>query len=249
MEILVLVFGLVIGSFLNVCIYRIPRKESVVTVPSHCPDCNTKLKPYDLIPVFSYLFLKGKCRYCSAKISIRYPLVESLNALLFLLCYLRFGLSIHLIPKLILCSVLLVISAIDIDTQEIPNGAVILIIILGIANVFSDPGLDWKQGLIGFFAASVPMLIIALISNGGMGGGDIKLMAAAGLFLGWKNILIAFFFSCLIAGLTGVILIVGKKRGRKDKIPFGPFLALGILTAMFYGMDIIRWYLQFAGIL
>ncbi|HBN84106.1 MAG TPA: prepilin peptidase, partial [Clostridiales bacterium] len=178
MEVLVLVFGLVIGSFLNVCIYRIPRKESVVTVPSHCTGCNVKLKPYDLIPVFSFLILKGRCRTCSEKISIRYPVIESLNALLYLICYWRFGFAFHIIPKMILCSTLLVISAIDIDTQEIPNGSVLLIIILGLANIFMDPSLTWKDGLIGFIAVSVPMLIIALISNGGMGGGDIKLMAA-----------------------------------------------------------------------
>lgn len=249
MAVFVFVFGLIIGSFLNVCIYRIPKKESVVTESSHCTRCNAKIKPYDLIPVFSYLILRGKCRNCGEKISGRYPLVELLNALLYLLCFWNNGFVLHIIPKLILCSVLIVISAIDMDTKEIPNGAVLIILICGIINILLDPELTWMQGLIGFFVASLPMLLIALVSGGGMGGGDIKLMAAAGLFLGWENILTAFFISCLTAGVTGMILILTKKRGRKDKIPFGPFLALGIITAMFYGQEIINRYLQIAGII
>ncbi|MGI6562887.1 MAG: prepilin peptidase [Clostridia bacterium] len=249
MEVLIWVIGLIVGSFLNVCIYRIPRKESIVIGPSHCTKCNTKLKVYDLVPIFSFLFLRGKCRYCGEKISFRYPSVELLNSLLFLLCYLHYGPVAHVIPKMILCSVLVVISFIDLDTQEIPNGAVLLIIGLGVLNILLDSSLKWTESLIGFFAVSIPMLLIAMVSKGGMGGGDIKLMAAAGLFLGWKNVLTAFFIACLIAGVLGMILILLKKRERKDKIPFGPFLAIGILISMLYGQEIIHRYLQFAGIL
>lgn len=169
--------------------------------------------------------------------------------MLFLLCYLHYGPVAHVIPKMILCSVLVVISFIDLDTQEIPNGAVLLIIGLGVLNILLDSSLKWTESLIGFFAVSIPMLLIAMVSKGGMGGGDIKLMAAAGLFLGWKNVLTAFFIACLIAGVLGMILILLKKRERKDKIPFGPFLAIGILISMLYGQEIIHRYLQFAGIL
>lgn len=249
MAVFVFVFGLIIGSFLNVCIYRIPKKESIVMDSSHCPFCNSRIKHFDLIPVFSYLILGGKCRNCRTKISVRYPVVELLNAILYMVCFWHYGWVYHIIPKCILCSVLIVISFIDFDTKEIPNGSVLIILICGMINIWLDPGLTWINGLIGFFAASLPMFLIALISGGGMGGGDIKLMAAAGLFLGWSNILTAFFIACLVAGFTGLVLILTKKKGRKDKIPFGPFLAFGILLTMFYGNEMITRYLQFAGIL
>ena len=181
MEVLVWVFGLIIGSFLNVCIYRIPRKESIVIGPSHCTKCNTKLKVYDLVPIFSFLFLRGKCRYCGEKISFRYPLVELLNSLLFLLCYLHYGPVAHVIPKMILCSVLVVISFIDLDTQEIPNGAVLLIIGLGVLNILLDSSLNGRKPD-RLFAVSIPMRHCNGI-EGRMGGGDIA-DGGCRLFLG-----------------------------------------------------------------
>ncbi len=249
MEVLIFVFGLVIGSFLNVCIYRIPLKESIVKSPSHCTMCNEKIKPKDLIPVLSYIILKGKCRYCKGKISVRYPLIEILNAFLYLFCYFRVGLDVVLFPLLGLCSVLLVMSVIDMDTKEIPNRLVLILLVLGVVNVIINPSITIIKAAVGFFAVSVPMLFIALLTGGGMGGGDIKLMAAIGVFLGWSDVLAAFFIACFFAGLIGMLLILVKKKTRKDMIPFGPFLAVGILAVIFFGQDIIAWYTGIAGIL
>lgn len=239
----VLILGLLIGSFLNVCIYRIPEEISVAKGFSYCPNCKTRIQPYDLIPVISYLFLKGSCRHCKTHISIQYPLVELLTSLLFVLVFYQFGLTPLAGLTAVLVSVLVIITFIDLKHQIIPDELVIIIFICGIISIFLSDLSPWDH-IIGFFAVSVLLLIIAFLSKGGMGGGDIKLMAAAGLFLGWKLILLALMIASVVGSIVSIFLLVLKKVDRKSMVPFGPFLSIGILIAALYGEYIIWWYLS-----
>lgn len=240
--IFVLIFGLLIGSFLNVCIYRIPQNISVADGFSFCPECKNRIIPLDLIPVFSYLFLKGSCRHCKTHISIKYPLVELLTGVLFALVYFQKGFTPTAGLTLILVAILVVISFIDLEHQIIPDGLVIVTIVLGILNIFVS-GKGPLEHVIGFFAVSLILLLVAILSNGGMGGGDIKLMAAAGLFLGWKLILLSLVVASIVGSFISIGLLVSKKADRKSMIPFGPFLSIGILISCLFGDQIISWYL------
>lgn len=237
--------GLLIGSFLNVCIYRIPRGENFVTGRSHCPACGSLIHWYCNIPLLSYMFLKGRCKDCGQRISAIYPSVELLNAVLYLLVYLVYGLSVYALLTLALFSLLIVLSFIDLKHQLIPDGLIIAILALGIGNLFYQTlvfSAHWYLWIIGFFAASVPLLILGLIVHEGMGGGDIKLMAAAGLFLGWKLILLALFLGSLYGGIVSAFLMLSKKATMKSALPFGPFLSLGIITAALAGNMLLSWY-------
>lgn len=234
--------GLLIGSFLNVCIYRIPKGETVVTVPSHCTNCGHKLSWYDLFPVFSYIFLRGKCRYCKANISPRYAFVELLNSIIWAFDYFYFG---GLTYQTILCSLmfsaLIVVTFTDIDVQEVPDRIHIFIGILGIILIFFDLS-NWLSHIIGFFAISIPVLIIAVITNG-FGGGDIKLYAVLGLFMGWQNIILLFAFSVVLGGIFGVIFMIAKKANRKTHMSFVPYIAVAAFIVQIAGNDIINWYI------
>lgn len=241
--VLVFLFGLLIGSFLNVCIYRIPEGISVAEGFSFCPNCKKRIRPLDLIPVISYVFLRGKCRYCHSAISVKYPLIELLTGVLFILVYFQYGLTILAALTAILTAVLVVISFIDLRHQIIPDGLVLVVLALGIAALFFS-GRSPLEHIIGFFVVSGLLLAVALLSNGGMGGGDIKLMAAAGLFLGWKLILLSLILASILGSLISIGLLVSKKANRKSMIPFGPFLSLGILISALYGDLLIYWYLQ-----
>lgn len=268
----IFILGLLIGSFLNVCIYRIPEGISVVSPPSNCPKCETRLKPWDLVPVFSWIFLGGKCRYCKEKISARYMLVELLTGILFVLCFMTLGLTFYLLAALILTSVLIAVTFIDIDTQTIPNGIVIFALATGLVLVFTGivPGQKlpyWANVLdavYGMAAGFLPLLLINLgakliLKKEGMGGGDMKLMAAAGLFLGLKLTIVSLLIAIYAGGITGaVILLVSRiKRNKADEpegeekrdnsghyIAFGPFLAAGAYIAMLYGNMIVEWYIK-----
>lgn len=235
------IFGIIIGSFLNVCIYRIPREESIVITGSHCPHCGHFLKPYDNIPLISYLFLGGKCRHCKKPISLRYPLVELITGLLFVANYLQLGLAFHLLLNLILTCTLIIITFIDIDTLIINDRFHVIISALAIMKLATSPDL-LQSSLIGAFIISIPFLLIAGLT-GGLGGGDVKLMAVAGLYLGWQNVLVSFFIASIIGGLYAIYLILFKKQGRKAEMPFGPFLCLGILIASLYATELINWYM------
>lgn len=239
----VFTLGLLIGSFLNVCIYRIPEKISVAKGFSFCPNCKKRIQPYDLIPVISYLFLKGTCRNCKASISAQYPLVEFLTGLLFILVFQQFGLTPFAGLVAFLVSLLIVITFIDLKLQIIPDGLVILIFIAGIGATFLSGLSPWAH-IIGFFAVSVLLLLIAFLSNGGMGGGDIKLMAAAGLFLGWQLILLSLMIASIVGAVISIGLLLLKKADRKSMVPFGPFLSIGILISILYGNTLIQWYLE-----
>jgi leader peptidase (prepilin peptidase)/N-methyltransferase len=241
------VFGLFIGSFANVLIWRIPRKEEWISTPSHCPKCGRRLTYLDMVPVLSWLFLRGRCRACAAPISARYPLVELLNALLWLICARVFGPVWFLPVALAVSTALLVIAFIDWDTKEIPDGLQIFILVIGILwNIyafFAGEGLLLRN-IIGFFSVSVLFLLIAILSKGGMGGGDIKLTAVCGLILGWQNMLLALGIASVLGMLVMLPSMIKRKRTGKSQIPFGPFLAIGIFIALCFGQRLILIYLN-----
>lgn len=244
--ILVFVYGLLAGSFLNVCIYRVPLKKTVVSGRSHCPNCGALIKWYQNIPLFSFVFLRGRCGSCKALISLRYPAVELISGVLFLSVWFTYQLSWESLFVIILFSILVIISFIDIDLQIIPDRFVIMLSILGIVRAvyrcvyFHEA---WYLFVIGFFSASALLFILGLLIPDSIGGGDIKLVAAVGLFTGPKLILLALFFGALYAVVLSVFLIVRKKGSLKTAIPFGPFLSLGIVTSVLFGEKLIAWYL------
>ena len=255
---IIFVFGAVIGSFLNVLIYRIPRKLNFVKGFSFCPNCEHRLYPKDLIPIISYLSVGRKCRYCGEPISSRYMMVEIITGLLFVISYAAFmDPFAFLTPKyaslaavagilyfIVLC-ILLVITYIDNDTMEIPDSLNIAILVCGILAIWLGPEIPILSRVIGLFAISVPLFLIAFFIGGAFGGGDVKLMAAAGFFLGWQNAIVATFIGIVIGGVYGVILLAKRKKGRKEHFAFGPALCIGIAIAMFAGTNIINWYLSF----
>lgn len=236
--------GIVIGSFLHVCAYRIPRGESLLFPPSHCAHCGRRIKAIDLVPLLNYVWLKGRCRFCGGGINVSHPLVELLTGLLFMTACLRFGLSIQLIKALLLISVLMVISIIDMEYYIIPNKLIVFVLFLGMIFVIFTGEPTILSALIGFAATFSFLLVLALASRGGMGGGDIKLAAVIGVCLGWPNGITAVLLGCLLAGLTGLLLILLQVKSRKDLIPFGPFLATGTLIMFYSGYEIISWYLN-----
>ncbi|NLI11370.1 prepilin peptidase [Pelotomaculum propionicicum] len=238
------VFGLVIGSFLNVCIYRIPRGESVVFPPSHCPGCSRRIAARDLIPVLSYLRLKGRCRFCGSKISPIYPFIELLTGLLFAAVYLRFGHTVLLYKVLFLVPVLIIVTFIDLRHYIIPDKLTVFALAGGVILNIYTRDLTLFSSLLGLISAGAFLLLIAIVSKGGMGGGDIKFAAVIGLFLGWPQGLFAVFLSCMLAGMAGLVLLLTRVKGRKDAIPFGPFLCIGALAAIWRGEEILTWYLR-----
>ena len=243
------VLGLIIGSFLNVCIWRIPKGESIVKAPSHCVACGARVKPYDLIPLISYIILAGKCRSCKAKISLKYPFVELITGLGFALLYLFPDLRAMIVFYAALYAALVTLSFIDFEHKIIPDGIVIFLLAAGV--LYNAASFALNQDLFalippvaGFFAASVPMYILALIYKGGMGGGDIKLMAVCGLFLGWSKILLALFIAAAVACIFVLIGSLFKIRKQERSVVFGPFLSVGIMAALIYGDSLIGWYLK-----
>lgn len=249
MTILISLYGLVIGSFLNVCIYRIPREESIVFPSSHCPNCGTKLKAYDLVPLLSYIVQRGKCRYCGEKISPQYPIVELLNSLVYILIYNKFGLSLSFIFYGIIFSILIVIAFIDLKEMIIPDILVILIIIITIIYkvllfLLYSKSPDLLNSIGGLVLSSLLFVLIILVSKGGMGGGDVTLIGSLGFILGIKNIFLTIFLSFILGAIISVILLITKIKGKKDPIPFGPFIILGFFITLFWGEDLINWYLS-----
>ncbi len=230
--------GSILGSFANVCIWRLPRGESVVWPPSHCIHCEQPLKPQHLVPIFSWIFLRGKCSNCRGSISVRYPLVELATALLFGTIGWHFGLSILSLKYCILTLALIISVGTDISHQEIPDEVSLgASAILGLITLVT---LDW-QGLLGGAVLFSLLFLVALASRGGMGGGDIKLALGIGLALGWKLGLVALAIAILAGGVLAVILLVAGKRGKA--LPFGPFLALGAWGAIFFGEYLINLYI------
>lgn len=240
--IVVFIFGITIGSFLNVCIYRIPLHESIVTAPSHCMTCGKRLKWYDMVPVFSWLVLGGKCRNCGSSISPQYPAIEAVNGFIYIMICAVNGLNSFSLIYCLMASVLLVLSVIDWRTYEIPFGINVFLFVLGVAMVVLDRG-NLAEHLIGMVCVSGVLEILYLVSGGGaIGGGDIKLMFACGLILGWKLILLAFVLGCIIGSVVHIIRMVRKKAGRM--LAMGPYLSAGILLAALWGNRWISWYLS-----
>ena len=237
-----ILFGLVFGSFFNVVILRLPKGESLSTESSHCVHCGHPLSPFDLVPVFSYLFLRGKCRYCHKPISMRYPLVELTTAILFGLVVYQYGYSIKSLIGLIFMSILVIVAVMDIDTMEILDRFQILILILALINFFITE-LSFYNHVIAFFMISVPFFIIAHFF-GGMGGGDVKLVAVSGLLLGIQSTLIGFFIASITGGLVGVYLLGTKQKERSSAIAFGPYLCLGFAIAFLYGPSLFEAYIN-----
>ena len=241
--ILFFLFGITVGSFLNVLIYRIPKKEDFVKARSHCMSCGYQLEWFDLIPLFSWIFLGGKCRKCKTKLSVQYPLIELLNGLLWLTTFLFFGLSVTTLLYCGLESSLIALSVIDFRTYEIPVGFNVFVLILGLIRVVTDYH-SWQEYLIGLVSVSVPLLLIFYATKGkGIGGGDIKLMAAVGLLLGWKLTALAFFLGCLLGSVIHIARM--KISGESHVLAMGPYLSGGILISVFAGEQMISAYLGY----
>lgn len=249
MTILISLYGLLIGSFLNVCIYRIPREESIVFPSSHCPTCGTSLKWHDLVPVFSYLVLRGNCRYCGEKISPQYPIVELLNSLIYTLTYWKFGLSFSFLYYAVIFSILIVIAFIDLNEMIIPDILIILILTVTVLYrlllfLLYSKSFDLLNSIGGLVLSSFLFILIILISKGGMGGGDVTLIGSLGFILGIKKILLTIFSAFIFGAIISIILLVTKIREKKDPIPFGPFIILGFFITVFWGDELINWYLS-----
>ncbi len=255
--IIVFLFGSVIGSFLNVCIYRIPRNLSIIIPSSRCPSCNNPIRPWDNIPILSYILLNGKCRFCKEKISFQYPLVEFLNAVLYVMVLWRFGshFSWFLLIYFVFVSSLIVITFIDFEFQIIPDGITLpgipLALIFGSA-ILPDPFL--RANLLGFKASISGVLLggglfyviaiagTAALKRDALGGGDIKMMALVGGILGWKGVILTTFLGSLLGSIIGVSLILIKGKEKGSKIPFGPYLSLGAVLSLLMGQELLIWY-------
>jgi len=247
----VFVFGAVIGSFLNVCIYRLPEQQSIAKPLSQCPHCHHPIRFYDNIPLISYLILKGKCRDCGEKISWRYPLVELITAILALLLFAKFYLTLNFLVFFIFTAVLIVITFIDLDHQIIPD----LLTLPGIPVFFLLAvfvvGVPWMEAAIGLLIGGGVLFAIALgyeviTKREGMGGGDIKLLAMIGGFLGWKSLIFVLLFSSLLGAVIGIALVLIKKEDMKYAVPFGPFLSAAAVAYLFWG-DAFMQFLIFGG--
>jgi len=249
-DVLIFILGLIVGSFSNVCIYRIPRNESIIYPASHCPKCRSKIKPVDNIPLLSFILLKGRCRNCKSKISIQYPVVEFLTGLTYLIIYLIYGLSIQSLIYIILSSALIIIAFIDLNEQIVPDVISLPGIVIGFILSFFVPYISFINSALGVLVGGGIILIIGLAGSvifkkEAMGGGDVKLAAMIGAFLGWRYIIISLFLGFFLGALTGIFLILLKIKSREDVVPFGPFIVLGSFITLLWGEKIISWYLGF----
>ncbi len=240
-------FGALIGSFLNVCIYRLPRGESIVWPGSHCPSCGKAIAFYDNLPGLSYLWLMGRCRACHARISIRYPLVEAVNAAGYLAILWTFGLSWTAVLYALLFSALLVVTGTDLTHKVIPNVVTLPGIVVGLVGAVTVLPVGPFNALLGVVVGGGILWALAwaspyLFGKEGMGGGDIKLVAMIGAFLGWKPALLTIMIGSLAGSVIGISLIALRLMKRDEYIPFGPFLVLGALLSMFFAQPLLDWY-------
>lgn len=244
---LIFIFGVCIGSFLNVCIYRIPESKSIISPGSMCPGCNNPIKFYDNIPVLSFLILRAKCRNCNAPISLRYPVVEILTGLFALSVFIKFGSSIEAPIYFIFITTLLVITFIDIDHRIIPDLISLPGIILFFIASLIIPTISIRDSLIGILVGGGILYVTAelylrITGKEGMGGGDVKLLAMIGALIGWQGVLFTIFASSLIGTIIGTIMMLIQGKNLKLAIPFGPFLSIGAVVYVFFGNEIINWY-------
>ncbi len=243
------VLGSIIGSFLNVCIYRIPEGLSVVAPRSRCPFCKTTIKFYQNLPILSWVALRGRCAYCGVLISPRYPLVEALTGLLFSLVLYSFGFHPATLVYWVFAAALVTISFIDLDHQIIPDVISLPGIVIGFVFSFFIPWIGWLDSLLGLLLGGGILYAIALAyellaKREGMGGGDIKLLAMLGAFLGWKAVFPIVFIASLLGTLVGVPVMLVQRQDAKLALPFGPFLASAALIHLFWGRDLLAWYLN-----
>ena len=247
---LVFMFGMCIGSFLNVCIYRLPSSMSILKPSrSFCPQCKSAIKSYDNIPVFSYIWLKGRCRNCKSSISLRYPLVELITGILAISILFLFGLTLEGLVYFIFISSLLVITFIDIDHKIIPDIITLPGIPIGLLTSFVLPAMTFMSSLVGLLVGGGSLLLVACVYSlithkEGMGGGDIKLLGMIGAFLGWKGVIFTIFAASLTGTLVGIIVMLQKGKNLKFAIPFGPFLSIGAMSYVFFGEKVVFWYLH-----
>ena len=243
-------FGLAVGSFLNVVIHRVPKKIKFMKERSVCPNCSNQLKWYHNIPLFSYLFLRGKCAFCKEQISIRYPLVEIINALFYLYFYWQFSFSADFFVFAAISSALIAIFFIDLDHQIIPDLITLPGIIVGLAVSFLPGGIGIFQAIIGLLVGGGSLYLVALLGDflfkkDSMGGGDIKMAAMLGAFLGWQKVLLIFISSAVIGLVVSIIMMTFSEKLRKERvIPFGPFLSLAAILAICYGDQLINYYIN-----
>lgn len=246
-EIFSFAMGLCIGSFLNVCIYRLPASKSIVHPRSMCSNCGTPIAAYDNIPILSYILLKGRCRHCRTGISIRYPLVELLGGLLALAAYLKFGLTIEALIYYVFFAALVVVTFIDLDHRIIPDIITLPGIPIFFAAGFALPNISYSESLLGILIGGGSLFLVAwtytlITKKEGMGGGDIKLLAMIGAIVGWKGVLFTIFVASLVGTLAGLIVMLQSRKGMKLAVPFGPFLSIGGITYIFFGSSLITWY-------
>ena len=242
--------GAIVGSFLNVCIVRLPKRESLIRPSSHCPHCNEPIRFYDNIPIISYILLAGKCRHCKNRISLRYPIVEGLTGLMTVALFMRYGPTVQFLLLLLFSGALIIITFIDLDHQIIPDVISVPGIPCGIGASLLIPMISWTDSLLGILVGGGLLWLIAvgyrwITGREGMGGGDIKLLSMIGAWLGWKSIpfilLASSLIGLLIGGGSGLLL----RKGLRTKIPFGPFLAIASLFYLFLGPEVIRWYIAY----
>jgi leader peptidase (prepilin peptidase)/N-methyltransferase len=249
MAVLIFLYGTIIGSFLNVCIYRIPKEESIIFPSSHCPKCSTPLKWYDLVPIFSFIIGKGKCRYCREGISLRYPATEILNGILYIVVYLKFGFTIEFFFYSIIFSILIVITFIDLEHMIIPDILIVLIISFTIlykfvSYILYNKAPELLNSIGGLIFSSILFILIILVSKGGMGTGDVTLIGSLGFILGIKNISLTIFLSFILGAIISIILLITKIKNKKDPIPFAPFIILAFFIVLFWGDNILFWYIN-----
>ncbi|MBZ5201217.1 prepilin peptidase [Planomicrobium chinense] len=241
------IFGLVFGSFYNVVGLRVPKNESIAFPPSHCTKCDRQLTALDLVPVFSYLFLRGRCRSCGEKIHWVYPLMEAITAALFAISFWQLGFQPELIVALIFVSLLVIITVSDIAYMLIPDKVLLPVGIVLLALRLFIPLDPWWDALLGAAVGFGILLLIAVISKGGMGGGDIKLFFVIGLVLGTSGTLLTLFFASLIGAIAGIVQLRVRNQDRKTPVPFGPSIALGAVITYFWGDALLNWYMNFWG--
>ena len=243
----VVLIGLVIGSFLNVVIARVPERRSLVHPRSACPGCGAMIAWYDNIPILSFLVLRARCRACAMPIPWRYPLVEAVTAGLFLAAYATFGPTLDAVVAAVFLATLLAITMIDLEHQIIPDVISLPGILAGCLASLATGRVHWLDSIIGAAAGAVIITVILLVGTWwagqqAMGGGDIRLAAMLGAFLGWKILIFSLFLASFLGGIIGLIHLSTGLRGRKDPIPFGPFLAAGGAAGLFFGERMVRWY-------
>lgn len=243
LPIFIFAVGAAIGSFSNVCIYRLPKKLSIIFPSSQCPNCGKSISPFDNIPIISFILLQGRCRYCQSPISWRYPIVELITGLIFLSLYLNFRISPQFFIYALLCTSLIIIAFIDLEYKIIPDVITLPGIIIGLTLSLTMPYITVINSIKGLLIGGGLFYAITILSRGGMGGGDIKLIAMVGSFLGWKNVLLTIFLGSFFGSIVGIVLIILKKKNRKDMVPFGPFLSLGAIVSIFFGRDLIYLWL------